>query len=413
MTKRIFITGTSIVVVTIALLVLASMFSPKPTQKKQAVPITLVETIKVEQQDVQFKIPSQGPVQPLIDSNLVAEVSGQVTQVSEKFRAGAFIKKGDVLLKIDPANYIANLKSAEASLAQAKANYQDAKARTDQARKDWEKIGRGEANDLVLKIPQLNQAKANVQSAEANVLRARRDLDRTTVKATFDALIKEENVGLGQYLNTGSIIGKLYGTNVAEVRLPLPDRELAFLNMPAADNPKTFPDVKLTGIYAGESVDWYGKIVRTEGVVAENNRLTYLVAEITDPYQLEESQNTPALRFGTFVQAEIGGKFANDVFAVPHSAVIDDNKVLLFIDEGTVKFADIEIVRGENTIVYVKGLTQGDEVITTAIENPVDGMKVKKAGSESTPEESVAESDTKSTDAAQPENISDTASVSQ
>ena len=411
MTKRIFIIVAT-VITTISLLVLASKFSPRPAQKSQAVPIILVETITAQSEDVQFKIPSQGPVQPLIDSNLVAEVSGQVINVSDKFRAGAFIKKGDVLLNIDPANYIANLKSAEAALAQAKASLQDAKARTEQARKDWKKIGRGEATELALKIPQLNQAKASVQSAEANVLRAQRDLDRTTVKATFDALIKEENVGLGQYLNTGSIIGKLYGTNVAEVRLPLPDRELAFLNMPIADNPASYPDVKLTGIYAGEKVDWFGKIVRTEGVVSENNRLTYLVAEINDPYQLTEGLNIPALRFGTFVQAEIGGKFMNDVFGIPHSAIVNENKVLLYVDEGNVKFTDIEIVRSENNTVYVKGLSKGDEIITTSLENPIDGMKVKKSSAQ-TESKDVANSQEKVNDTQQLENTNNTTVVNQ
>ncbi len=381
MTKRIFFTGLAFVVFTITLLTLATIFSPRPAQKKQSIPIILVETINAELQDLQFQIPSQGPVNPLIKSNLVAEVSGQVTDVSPTFKVGSFIKKGDVLLTIDPANYVANLRSAQAALAQAKANYQDAKARTEQARKDWKKIGKGEPNDMVLRIPQLNQAKASVQSAEASVLRAQKDLSKTKVTAKFDALVKSKQVDLGQYVNTGFTLGLLFGTDKAEVRLPLPDKELSFLQLPAQGKSSTFSDVTLSGIYAGSKRNWYGKIVRTEGVVDESNRLTYLVAEIDDPYQLTNTGSDFApLRYGTFVQAKISGLSATGVFQIPEASLVNKNQVMLFDGEGVVKFKEVNIIRNENNAVIVSGLSNEDEVIVTPIENPVDGMKVRKIG---------------------------------
>lgn len=379
MTKRIII-GTSILLGTVVLIGAMVSLKPEPPKKKPVVQATVVETQVVNKEPIQFIVDSQGPVKPVIDTTLVAEVSGRITKISDKFRVGSFVQKGDVLFEIDSANYIANVRSAEASLAQAKAAYQDAKARTDQARKDWKKIGRGEPTDLVLKIPQLNQAKAGVQSAEAALYRAQQDLERTKVKANFDALIKAKNVGLGQYVNVGSQVATLYGTDTAEVRLPIPDQQLAYLNLPVQNQPKTYPDVRLSGIFAGEEKEWFGKLVRTEGVVEESNRLTYLVAQVSDPYGLKDGANhETALRFGTFVKAEIAGQERENLIKLPRQALYYNKQVLSLVDENKIQLVDVKLARTESNTIYVsEGLENGQEIIITPVQNPVNGMKVKK-----------------------------------
>ncbi|PXF62579.1 efflux RND transporter periplasmic adaptor subunit [Kangiella spongicola] len=379
MTKRIII-GTSILLGTVVLIGAMVSLKPEPPKKKPVVQATVVETQVVNKEPIQFIVDSQGPVKPVIDTTLVAEVSGRITKISDKFRVGSFVKKGDVLFEIDSANYIANVRSAEASLAQAKAAYQDAKARTDQARKDWKKIGRGEPTDLVLKIPQLNQAKAGVQSAEAALYRAQQDLERTKVKANFDALIKTKNVGLGQYVNVGSQVATLYGTDTAEVRLPIPDQQLAYLNLPVQNQPNTYPDVRLSGIFAGEEKEWFGKLVRTEGVVEESNRLTYLVAQVSDPYGLKDGANhETALRFGTFVKAEIAGQERENLIKLPRQALYYNKQVLSLVDENKIQLVDVKLARTESNTIYVsEGLENGQEIIITPVQNPVNGMKVKK-----------------------------------
>ncbi len=379
MTKRILI-GLMFVGLTVAFIVFAIATKTKPPQRVQLPPTPLVETLIVQSDIQQFTVDSQGPVKPKLTSNIVAEVSGRISEVSDNFRVGSFVNEGDTLFTIDKANYIANLRSAEASLAQAKASYQDAKARSDQAKKDWEKIGRGKASDLVLKVPQLNQAKASVQSAEANLLRAQRDLSRTNVKAPYSALIKSKQVDLGQYVNVGFTVANLFGTEAAEVRLPLADRELAFLQLPQQGIEASYPNVILSGIYAGKPQAWQGKVVRTEGVVEENNRLTYLVAEISDPYGLTNKQNasTP-LRFGTFVNAEIEGITQDNLIVLPRSALINKDQVLQISDESKISIITVDIVKGDKDIIYVNGgITDGAEIIITPIENPINGMLVKR-----------------------------------
>ncbi|WP_251359753.1 efflux RND transporter periplasmic adaptor subunit [Kangiella sp. TOML190] len=387
MTKRILI-GLLILGITVAVIAVGIATKKQPPQRVQVPPAPLVETVFASVESQQFLVDSQGPVTPKLSSNIVAEVSGRISQVSPKFRVGAFVNKGDLLLTIDPANYVANLRSAEAGLAQAKASFHDAKARSDQARKDWAKIGKGEPNDLVLKIPQLEQAKASVQSAEATLLKAQRDLARTKVKAPYDALIKSKQVDLGQYVNTGSSVANLFGTQTAEIRLPLPDRELAFLELPKQGDESSYPNVLLTGIYAGSEHQWYGKLVRTEGVVEENNRLTYLVAEITDPYNLTQQRNIDVpLRFGTFVDAKIEGITQSNLIKLPRLAFINTTQILTISDESKIKLTKVDVVRGEKDFIYINGgIEDGTEVVITPIENPINDMLVKKIGEEDTPE---------------------------
>ena len=383
MTKRIVV-GVSIVIATIGIIWGLISMKPEPPKKKPFVQAIVVETKTVEGEDIQFIVDSQGPVLPVENSTLVTEVSGRVIDISDNFRVGAFVEKGETLFTIDPANYVANVRSAEAALAQAQANYQDAKARTEQARKDWKKIGKGEPSDLALRLPQLKQAEASVQSAEADLMRARRDLERTKVKATFDALIQSKMVGLGQFVNMGSQAATLYGTEYAEVRLPVPDQELAYLRLPDMENPEVQPDVRLLGTYAGQEQNWFGKIVRIEGVVEQTNRLTYLVAQIKDPYNLKaENSNDKPLRFGTFVRAEIAGKQREGLIGLPRQALYFGNSVLILENESEVRIQQVTLARTEANTIYIdSGLKAGDEVIVTPVHNPVNGMKVQKVGSQ-------------------------------
>jgi hypothetical protein len=183
---------------------------------------------------------------------------------------------------------------------------------------------------------------------------------------------------LGQFVNTGSQVATLFGTDTAEVRLPIPDQQIAYLNLPQQGNEKTYPDVRLSGVFAGEEKEWFGKLVRTEGVVEESNRLTYLVAQIDDPYGLDSQRETP-LRFGTFVKAEIAGKEQDGLITLPRQALYYGNKVLTLVNESEIKLVEVELARTEsNTIFVSSGLEDGQEVITTPVQHPVNGMKVKK-----------------------------------
>lgn len=348
----------------------------------------LVATELVAPTDARVTVRSQGSVTPRTETSLVSEVSGVVTQVSDAFVAGGFFRRGDVLLQIDPSDYQAALKRAEAELAAARATLAQEVARAEQARKDWESLDRaGDASPLVLRKPYVEEARARVQAAEAEVAMARRDLERTTIRAPYDGLIREKAADVGQYVTIGTRLGAAFAVDYAEVRLPLSAEQRARIDMPAiaADGTVEGPPVVLTSTVNGRDHVWHGRIVRSEGVVDPDSRVVFLVAQVQDPYRRHEGgqRNPEPLEIGTFVTAEIQGRLLSNVYPVPRAALTAGDG-LLFVDaESRLRIRTVEVLWGEGNTAYVRAeLASPVRVVTSALEAPVDGMSVRIEGME-------------------------------
>ncbi|MGL4896695.1 MAG: efflux RND transporter periplasmic adaptor subunit, partial [Shewanella sp.] len=254
-----------------------------PEQKPEEMPIPIVDVTAVEQQTVSLNLPSYGVVTPKYKTQLVTEVQGRMLTISPQFVAGGIVKKGDQLAQIEPSDYEADLMQAEATLAQATAALNEEIARGEVAKIEFKGYDKGLPPELGLRIPQLKKEQANVKYAQAALARAQRNLERTIIRAPFDGIIKARNVDLGQYVTLGTNLGELYDTSIAEIRLPISNDDLAYLE--SVDNPDT--QVTLSASLAGKENTWIGNIIRSEGVIDADNRMVYLVAEIKDPYLRE------------------------------------------------------------------------------------------------------------------------------
>ena len=348
------------------------MSMKKPPEEKPEVdntPIVTVENITVA--PITLEVDSYGIVKPKYETELVAQVSGQVVELSESFVRGGFIKKNQLLARIDPNDYKAALIDAEANMASARASLEQERAQGKVAENDWKSITDLSPTELSLRKPQLAQEIARVKSAQASVLRAKRNLERTEIRAPYDALIDSRNVGLGSFVGTGSMIGKLLGTSIAEVRLPVADNQLEFLVAQGEG-----ATVNLFGTFAGRETLWPAKIARSEGVIDSTSRMSYLVAEIKDPYLLSNKKNETPIRFGTYVNAKILGIDLPNAASVPRY-LVDNGRVAILDSESKLHYAELNIVRknGSNVIVS-KGLVDGDRLIVSALDYPVDGMKL-------------------------------------
>jgi RND family efflux transporter MFP subunit len=294
----------------------------RPERKEEAVQATMVDAIPVERVSLNLSVFSQGSVAPRTETTLVAEVSGIIVNVSPNFVAGGFFRKGETLLEIDPSDYQAGLKRAQANLASRKAQFAEQKARADQALKDWKNMGRqGEPSDLTLRKPQLAEAKANVQAAEADLQKAQRDLERTRIKLPYDGLVRTKQADIGQYVAPGTPLGVTFNIDTAEIRLPLSASDISYLDLPSATDPagKAKLQVILTTESSGIQGQWQAELIRTEGVIDEKSRVTYAVAQVVDPYGVLGQSHQAELKVGTFVRAEIQGLRANNVFKLPRS----------------------------------------------------------------------------------------------
>ncbi len=366
----------------VATVVLVVAFKKPPAEKTAPPAARLVETVTAEPAALRYTVDAFGTAQPHIETTLTAEVAGRVVQVAEAFASGAFVRRGDLLLEIDPGDYRAALISAEANLASRRAQLADAEARTEQARKDWEQLNPGrEPNPLVLRLPQLEEARAAVRSAEAELLNAQRDLERTRITAPYDAIVDSREVNLGQYIGVNTTLGGIFSVDRAEVRLALTDDDLRYLELPPPGRiVSDGPEVVLHAGSGGRSRQWEGRIVRLEGVIDSATRVTYAVAEVADPYGLLGAEREAPLKAGTFVEATILGRRAAGVTAVPRAAVRSGDTVLIATPEQTIDIRRVEIDRLTTETAYIaSGIAAGEQVITTAITAPVPGMAIRLA----------------------------------
>lgn len=360
----------------------------RPERVEDADAALLVEAIPAEMRSLNFIVRSQGTVRPRTETTLVAEVAGKVVSVSPDFVAGGFFRKGDVLLQIDPSDYETALKRAEAALASRQARLADEQARSEQALRDWRNLGRpGEPSELVLRKPQLQDAIANVKAAEADVEKARRDLQRTRITVPYDGLVREKRVDIGQYVAPGTPLGVSFAIDTAEVRLPLSKDDVRFLELPTPldSDRETFPEVTLTATESGDTRSWQASIIRTEGVVDEASRVIYAVAQVVDPYGVLGQSTQDELKIGTFVSAEIEGVRAEDVIVLPRYVMHADNTVQVANAERELEIRTVTVVRAEPHLVYISdGISDGELVITTTLEAPIPGTRLKVSGEEST-----------------------------
>ena len=203
---------------------------PVPAQKRPDPPVLLVDAIVAELASVRLKVHALGSVTPRTETSLTGEVAGQIVEVFPQFVSGGFFKRGDLLVKIDDRTYRAEVKRSQAAVAAAETLITREQGLSDYALQDWRRLNPDkEATDLALRKPQLAEARANLQSALADLERKEGDLERTVVRAPYDGMIRQKLADVGQFVGAGTQLAVIFASDVAEIRLPLPDKDLPFV----------------------------------------------------------------------------------------------------------------------------------------------------------------------------------------
>lgn len=368
-----------IVIVAIAVAAVLIINRPPPEKNETEEKAFLVDASPVSFEDLNFIVKSQGTVMPKVETVLSAQVSGRVIAVAEQFIEGGMFYQGDVLIELEKSDYQTDLKLAEAELARANAALEEEQARGKVAAEEWRSVNTSVAPELGLRKPQLAKEMANVRAAEAQLDRAKRNLARTTIRAPYDGLVKSKQVDLGQFVALGSQLGLVYSTEVAEVRMPLTDNDLAYLQLPGNKDSK--PEVSLSAKVAGKPVIWQGELSRNEGVIDQQQRVIYAIAEIQDPYLRQPGATGNILKFGRFVQADIVGNRGENLVVLPRSVLRLDGTVLVVDPDRVLRIKSVEVQRADEKYAYISaGLNPGELVATSAIPHPFDGMKVRLPG---------------------------------
>ena len=358
--------------------------SSKPdviTQEPKVAP-RLVKVVEVHTESIQMDVKSQGTVVPRTESELVSQISGLVEWVAPAFAAGGFFEAGQVLIKIDRRDYELALIQAESQVAKSRlaVDIEEEQARI--AREEWQRLNQDQsAPPLVARQPQLSEAKAALASAEAAHKQARLNLERTTIRAPFAGRVRVKNVDVGQYVSTGMSLARIYSIDYAEIRLPLPDQDLAYLDMPfdfrGNQSATHGPDVTLRAEFAGGHHQWHGYVSRLEAEIDARSRMVHAVVRVPDPYGKSETGDRPPLAVGLFVDAEIAGKTFEHVITVPRAALRPDSTVLVADMEDRIRVRKVGILRLDSESAFVdSGLSDGDRVCVSTVSAVVDGMRV-------------------------------------
>jgi RND family efflux transporter MFP subunit len=364
----------------------------------------LLRVVQVEPQPVQFTVRTQGTVMPRTESELVPQVSGEVVWVSPSLVSGGFFEEGQPLVRIDRADYEAELESARAGAARAESEYHRASKERERQRRLADRSVASEAriddSENAFRV-----AEAALREAKAHLDRAERDLERTELRAPYAGRVRTERVDVGQFVTRGVAIATIYAVDYAEVRLPIPDRELAYVDLPLAYRPEVGSDegpetaamdggspVRLRAEFAGREHVWTGRIVRTEGEIDPKSRMIHAVARVEDPYAREAGSERPPLAVGLFVEADILGRRVDEAVVLPRAALRRDEAgpgeaardghfVLVVDEESRLEFRPVEVLRTERERVVIgAGLAAGERVCVSPLRAPVEGMKVRIAG---------------------------------
>jgi RND family efflux transporter MFP subunit len=346
-----------------------SQMKPPPQTREVAEIHPLVEVMALEETAVDFRVTTQGTVRPRTETVLSAEVSGPIVWISPRFVAGGVFEAGEELLRIDPTNYRVAVEQAEALLKQRRIEYEGAE-------KLKLKGYRAEAD--------LASAAAALATARAELTRAKRDLERTRITLPYDGMVRAKEADIGQYVTPGTRLAVTFATDYAEIRLPLTDQDLAFVDLPdpgalTEGGTAEGPAVRLTAEREGRVGTWQARIVRTEGVVDETNRVTYAVARVQDPYGLRsDNAGRMPLPVGTFVAAEIDGITMEDIVRVPRRA-LRANDQLLFVDgDDRLRIRAVDVIRADAEYAYLhRDSVRGERITLTALESPINGMRVR------------------------------------
>ncbi|NQT03042.1 MAG: efflux RND transporter periplasmic adaptor subunit [Planctomycetes bacterium] len=373
-----------IVIIGALIAVVFIKYKKPPQRQEQTVLAPLVKVERLDRRDIQMIIRGYGTVNPRLQVEIVPQVSGKVVWVNPQFKAGGFIRRGELILKIDPRDYELAFRQANAAVAEAQVMLDLEKAEAKIAKEEWQQLHPGQepASPLVFREPQIRQRQARLESANAGLATANLNLERTRPSLPVDAVIMNERIDLGQYVMIGQSVGAAYGIESMEIEVPLEDKELAWLAIPdnmvsvnAAESSKKGAIARVSANFAGEEKCWPGYVVRTTGQVDITSRLISVVVEVSEPFK--DSGSTPPLLPGMFVEVSIEGNILKNAIAVPRDAMHNRNEVWVAKDD-QLYVQPLDIVRADRDFAYASsGLDDGDMIIVSSLDMVIEEMKVR------------------------------------
>lgn len=381
---------------------------PAPPPADRPDPPLVVQTVRVEPRTVVQPIAGFGTARPFRAAWIAPQVAGEVIELRAGLRAGAEVRAGELLVRIDQREFEQRVQAAQSQLRSADAQIetieieeaslrrlldiaaaelaiaereytrvlalfetqQAPQRELDIARQSYESARTGVQrleNDLA-QIPArraYQQSQRDLRAAELAM--AELDLERCRLAAPFDARIERVDIEAGERVDVGQPLLRLIDPQRVEVPIELP---VSLRDRVAIGRP-----VRIA-LESNPQLHWDGRVQRISPSASENTRTFSLYIEV-------ENRGGIELLPGMFVRATLDGPTLRDAIVVPRGAV-QDGRVFV-CEDGVARLREVRVDRHLFDQSVVLGLRSGDLVITTNFDALYDGRPVELAAEPSRP----------------------------
>jgi RND family efflux transporter MFP subunit len=386
------------------------MMGARNSPPRSAPPIRAPSVVTASVQDLEgpLKVRGAGTVRPKAEIDLAPQVGGRVSYVSPSLVSGGRVARGELLVRLEEADYANAVLQARAQVAQdsvgilealeeariAEAEYQQFLQRQRRMAPPATALGADSederpASPLTLREPQVQAAQASLARSQAQLADAELALSRIDLRAPFDGVVRSESVDVGAYANPGQPLARLLSTEEVEVKIPLSDDDASLLpgiwRSGLSGGPNLAAMVRLD--FGQARYQWEGYVHRVEAALDEETRTIDVVVRVPRPFQggkavtdlRDVEDDAPPLLIGQFVDVEIDGQ-AGDYLVVPRRAVQPGNEVWT-VEAGKISIVPVRVLQLSEGRAYISGdLQAGARVVTEGIDLATSGMAVQDLG---------------------------------
>ena len=368
---------------------------PQAAPRVPAALLPLVQAEALEFREGALRVSGNGLVRPRAEVVLAAEVSARVVFVSPALVTGGSFKREQVLIRLDDEPYRAALAQAEADARSARVALRLAGQQLERTEELIEQkfLSRQTLDE---RLAGRDQAAAALARAEALVRQRRVDLERTVVHAPFDGRVLAERVDLGETVQPGKELARIFADGALEIAVALSDRDMALIADPWRENGQAPPpgggaraSVLVThgaGVYR-----WPARVDRVESAVDAATRTFNVIVRVDDPAARGlavsgDAATAPPLLVGMYATVEIIGADAGRHALVPRRALREGNVLWLLEAGGTVSLRRVRVLHetGDRAVVSGAGLPEQARVVVSDLKVVTEGMRVRELGADAT-----------------------------
>jgi len=350
--------------------------SARKSRPAQEVPLVSIEPVRSTSRTA--VIQAMGTVVSAREISLQPELSGTVAWVSPGFVPGGTVKQGEVLIRLDTADYELEVKNQQALVRKLQADMAIEAGQQEVARREMELMQASlkrtiKDPSLALRQPQMQKVQASLESQQISLEKAQLNLQRTVIRAPFNAMILNRSVEVGSRISTQTPLASLTSTDAFWIEAAVPVNKLRWLKVPEL-NGSAASRAKVR-LQDGSTAD--GQVVRLLGNLGEKSQMARLLVSVSDPLGMQERKGQLPLLLNSYVSLELSGEEIHDVVPIPRSAVRDGNRIWLYQDR-QLRIRTIKPVWEDEDSYYVRHIVQpGELLITSEISTAVEGMAVR------------------------------------